>query len=391
MQVVLQVDAPGSGGPRAPYTAAVQIASIEVRRYRTLLTPPLRVTWDPRPRSLQEADVVIVTADDGSVGIAGGDDLPDPALLERRLVGIDPRRTDLVHRVCETFDFHGGRPWIAEIACHDLAARAAGEPLWRFLGGRGEFLHAYASTGEAIAVEERVERAMHMAMAGFRAIKLRRPAGGWRETRDLVAQVRAKVGDEVELMVDANNGWRMPGDPTGSWDVAEAVQVARALEPLGVYWLEEPLPTGDVEGYAELRAKTSLRIAGGEMVRHAHEARDLVLRGAVDVVQCDVALTGGITGARRLSGLADLAGRWWSPHTWTNGLGLLANLHAALAFSACPFVEVPFDPPGWGPDRRDWLLPSPLFADEDGRIRPPDGPGLGIPTDLDWLEANRIS
>src|SRR5207247_11330551 len=116
-------------------------------------------------------------------------------------------------------------------------------------------------------------------------------------------------------------GWRMPGDRAPRWDVATAVQCARALEPLGVYWLEEPLRAEDVDGYAELRRLTSLRIAAGEFVRGTHEARDLILRGGVDVVQTDVVLTGGMGGCRRVAALADLCGRAWSPHTWSNGLG----------------------------------------------------------------------
>jgi D-galactarolactone cycloisomerase len=81
----------------------------------------------------------------------------------------------------------------------------------------------------------------------------------------------------------------------------------------------------------------------------------------------------------------------FSPHTWSNGLGLVANLHLALAVSTCPFLEVPYDPPGWSPDRRDWLLGGPAveFAG-DGTVGPPPGPGLGVTPDLDALEAHRI-
>ena len=139
----------------------------------------------------------------------------------------------------------------------------------------------------------------------------------------------------------------MPGDLRPRWDVATAIACARALEPLGVEWLEEPLRTDDVDGYAALRRATSLRIAAGEMVRDAAQARDLVVRGGVDVIQPDVVLAGGIGGARRIAAVADLHGRTWSPHTWSNGYGLVANLHAALAFSTCPYVEVPYDPPAW--------------------------------------------
>ena len=368
----------------------MKIVSLEVRRYRNLWGTPVTMSWDPVPRSHQDAEVLIVTADDGTVGIGGGDNLPDLKLLERHLLGLDPRRLEVIHRICETVDFHGGRPWIAETACADLAARAAGEPLWRFLGGRNESLLAYASTGEVVAPEERAERCMHLRMAGIKAVKLRLPIGDWRQSAVVVEKVRETIGADMEIMVDANYGWRMPGDTRLGWDVAEAVQAARAFERMGVYWLEEPLPTGDVIGYAELRSKTALRIASGEMVRQSHEARDLLVRGGVDVIQPDVVLSGGVTGARRIADLAALMGRQWSPHSWTNGIGFLTNLHVALAYSTCPFLEMPFDPPGWGPDRRDWLLPEPIFAAEDGTLRPPDGPGLGIPTDLSWLESYRL-
>jgi D-galactarolactone cycloisomerase len=208
----------------------------------------------------------------------------------------------------------------------------------------------------------------------------------------VVEAVREAVGTDVELMVDANHGWRMAGDRSRRWDVATAIQCARALEPLAVYWLEEPLPTHDVEGYARLRRGTSVRLAAGEMVRSLHEARDLVLRGGVDVVQPDAVLAGGLGGCRRIAALADLCGRMFSPHTWSNGLGLLANLHLALAVSTCPFVEVPLDPPGWSAERRDWPLGRPAIEiAPNGTIAPPAGPGLGATPDLDALEAHRIA
>ncbi len=125
-------------------------------------------------------------------------------------------------------------------------------------------------------------------------------------------------------------------------------------------------------------------------MRSAAEARDLVLRAGVDVVQSDVLFVGGIGGCRRIAALADLHARAWSPHTWSNGLGLAANLHAAVAWSTAPFVEVPFDPPAWSPERRDWLLPEPLEIAPDGTIAPPAGPGLGVELDLDALERWRV-
>jgi L-alanine-DL-glutamate epimerase-like enolase superfamily enzyme len=224
-----------------------------------------------------------------------------------------------------------------------------------------------------------------------RAVKLRLHSDDWRADLPTIAAVRDALGDEVEIMVDANQGWRMPGDLTARWDVDTATAFARELEGLDVYWLEEPLPTWDVEGYAALAKASGVRIAAGEMVRTSAEARDLVLRGGVDVVQPDVVLAGGIVGCREIAALTDAEGRTWSPHTWSNGYGLLANLHVALALSTCPFVEVPYDPPAWSAERRDWILPLTIEIGQDGTIGPPPGPGLGVVPDFDELDQYRVA
>jgi L-alanine-DL-glutamate epimerase-like enolase superfamily enzyme len=370
----------------------MRIASVESRTYAYPLDPPFHAAWDPVPRHRVEATLVIVRSDDGLCGYAsGGDGLPDRPALERLLVGIDPLRTEVIHEICETVDFHGGRPWAVEVAVWDLVGRALGVPLWRLLGGSSERLLAYASTGELVDSDERARRAVELRDRGWRALKIRFHAQDWRDDVAVVARVRDAVGSSMEIMVDANQGWRMPGDRTPRWDVATATACARELERLDVFWLEEPLPTDDIDGYAHLRERSGLRIAAGEMVRSAAQARDLVVRGGVDVIQPDVLLAGGITGCRRIAALADLCGRAYSPHTWSNGLGLVANLHLACAVSTGPYVEVPYDPPAWSPERRDWLLPTPLEVAQDGTVAPPPGPGLGVEPDLERLERYRVA
>jgi D-galactarolactone cycloisomerase len=371
----------------------MRITAIETRSYRYPLDPPFRAAWDPKPRTHQDATVVLVHTDDGVTGVAsGGDGLSDTEVAERHLVGVDLLRTEVVREVLETVDFHGGRPWAIEVAVWDAIGKALGEPLWKLLGGRSEQLRAYASTGERIGADERAERCLELVERGIGAVKLRFHDPDWRADVKLVAHVRGAVGDRLEIMVDANQGWRMPGDRAERWDVGTAIACARELEQLGVYWLEEPLRTDDAGGYRTLREATGVKlaIAAGEMVRASGELRDLVVHGGIDVLQADVLFAGGIGGCRRLAALAELHGRAWSPHTWSNGPGLIANLHAALAFSTVPWVEVPFDPPAWGPERRDWLLAAPLEIADDGTIGPPSGPGLGIGLDFDRLEEWRV-
>jgi L-alanine-DL-glutamate epimerase-like enolase superfamily enzyme len=369
----------------------MRIVSVETRSYRHPFDPPFRAAWDPVSRAWQDATLVIVTADDGRAGYAsGGDGLPDRELLERLLRGRDPRDTDAVQRICETVDFHGGRPWAVEIACWDLVGRAAEQPVWQLLGGSERRLAAYASTGELAGPDERARRAVELRDRGLRALKIRFYHADWRDDVAVVEAVRDAVGPDMEIMVDANQGWRMPGDLSPRWDVATAAACAEQLAPLRVHWLEEPLATDDLEGYAELSRLPGPPVAAGEMVRSEREARDLLERGVVDVIQCDVLFCGGIGGCRRIAEHARRLGRSWSPHTWSNGYGLVANLHAAVAFSEHPFVEVPFDPPAWSAERRDWMLPQVLEIDGDGTIAPPPGPGLGVDPDLDALERWRV-
>ena len=367
----------------------MRLATIETRVYRYPLDPPFVAAWDPEPRTSQEATIVIVRSDDGIEGYASGDALPDRELLERLLVGRALEPTE-IHGILETVDFHHGRNWTLEVAVWDLLGRARGEPLWKLLGGDKARIGAYASSGELVSPDERVRRCLALRDAGVRAVKIRLHSTDWRVDLPVIEAVREAVGDALEIMVDANQGWRMPGDLTPCWTRKTAIEFVHELERLDVYWLEEPLPTDNVEGYADLRRGTSVRIAAGEMVRTESEARDLVLRGAVDVVQPDVVLSGGVEGARRVAALADREGKSWSPHTWSNGYGLLANLHAALAFSTCPYLEVPFDPPAWSAKRRDWLLPMTMEIDADGTVGPPEGPGLGVVPDFDALEQYRV-
>lgn len=267
----------------------MRIAAVETRLYRFPLDPPLKAAWDPEPRTHQDATLVVVRSDDGVEGYASGDALPDEELLGRLLVGLDPSRTEVVRELCETVDFHGGRPWTVEVAVWDLLGRALDVPCHRLLGGRSERILAYASGAERAAPDERVARCLALREAGLRAVKIRLDASAWRDDLEVVAAVRL-AAPQLEVMVDANQGWRMAGDRTLRWDVATAAACARELETLGVYWLEEPLPTDDFDGYRALRRLTGLRIAAGEMVREAHEARDLLLRGCVDVLQCDCVL-----------------------------------------------------------------------------------------------------
>jgi L-alanine-DL-glutamate epimerase-like enolase superfamily enzyme len=268
-----------------------------------------------------------------------------------------------------------------DVALWDLAGKVTGQPVSILFGGATDALPAYASTGERRAPDERAASAVAIADAGFRAMKLRIDRTRIDQGLETVRAVRDAVGDRLELTVDLNAGWRMAGDTTPSLDVAAARRTADALAELGVLWLEEPLDGADLRGHVALRAGARIRIAGGEMTRTMAELLAALDADALDVYQPDAVIAVGMLRARTIGELALARNRWFTPHTWTNGLGLLANLHVAAGVGGGPFIEFPYDPPGWTTDRRDAFLAEPIRPDADGLLHVPAAPGLGAVLD----------
>jgi L-alanine-DL-glutamate epimerase-like enolase superfamily enzyme len=124
-----------------------------------------------------------------------------------------------------------------------------------------------------------------------------------------------------------------------------------------------------------------VRIAGGEMTRTTAMLFAALDADCFDVYQPDVVLAVGMLRARTIAEVALDRNRWFSPHTWTNGIGLLANLHVAAGVGGGPYLEYPYDPPGWTPARRDVMLAEPVTPGPDGFLRVPPRPGLGAVLD----------
>ncbi|MGH8924268.1 MAG: mandelate racemase/muconate lactonizing enzyme family protein [Acidimicrobiia bacterium] len=366
----------------------MKITKLEARSYRYPLNPPFRAAWDPNPRHSFGETIVAVHTDDGISGYCGGAVVPDLELLGSLLLGHRADEPERILAICQTTDFHGGRNWTVEVAVWDALARAAAKPLWQFLGGAQDRYPVYQSTGERVGAAERVERLLATQDAGVSAAKIRL-GEEWQQDMKAVEQARAALGATFAFMVDANQGWRMPGDTSQRWDLATAEECLSICDELGVYWLEEPLDPDRLEDYGQLRSGSSVRIAAGEMVRSLDASHRLTK--VVDVIQTDVVLAGGVGGCRQVARWAEEASIEWSPHTWSTGYGLVANLHVALAFSTAPYLEYPFDPPAWTAERRDFMLPEPLFLDDDGKLVAPSGPGLGIVPDFELLEQWRVA
>lgn len=369
---------------------ASRIDRIEVERYRLPLDPAFPPAWDSRPRSHFDATILRITTADGAVGIGAGTGMEGFEDYRDLFIGEDPLDIERHHAVLSNIDFHAGRPWPLELALWDLAGKIKGQPVWRLLGGKSGIVPCYASTGVLRDSRAQVDKVCELRDKGFPAVKIRFHRADWREDVRALEAVRRAVGDKVEILVDCNQGWRMPWDTEPCWNYHQALVVARELERLGVYWMEEPLHRCDWRGMSVLHNAVSVRIAGGEMTREPSMLEDLIERRCVDVLQPDASLTCGIAGVARLARRAADAGVAFTPHTWGNGIGLLANAHLFAGCQGGPWLEYPIDPPEWTPKRRDFMLAEPVKADKKGCVTLPESPGLGITLDEARLEKLRV-
>ena len=359
----------------------MRITAIRVQRLRLPLDPPFHAAWDPDPRRQFDATIVRVETDDGLTGIGSGDTMAGFEDFEHLFIGRDPLLLSTHARTLETIAFHAGRYWPVEAALWDLFGKKLGVPVYSLLGGAADRLPVYASLGELRAPAQRAQDARALVDAGFRAVKLRIAREALAEGIAAATAIRHEVADALEIMVDLNQWWRMAGDIEPGLGPSDAARVIAQLDELGVLWVEEPLAGADLEGMRALRSRVRARIAGGEMARTFDELWHALTVDALDVFQPDVVLSLGVSGARTLADVVLRRNRWFTPHTWTNGIGLLANLHVCCGVGGGPFLEFPYDPPGWTPERRDFMLASPLTIDSDGCLAVPSAPGLGIALD----------
>jgi len=275
-----------------------------------------------------------------------------------------------------------------EIAMWDLIGKAAGLPVYRLLGAMTDHVTVYAATNRLLSAAETVEQVQGIVAEGFRAVKLRLHRPDPRDDLAVVQAVRRALGDDLSILVDANQNNASAG--YAYWSRQTAGRMAGALDELGVYYLEEPLPRQDLEGLAALAAAVDMFIAGGEHTPTWWEFRTHLERGAYDIVQPDALLGGnhGISGLRRIATLADACGRLIIPHVLSlagSGMGLAATLQAMATVPNCPLVEYPYDPPVHTPAEMQAVLKEPLLPSADGTIALPERPGIGVEPDTDRL------
>jgi L-alanine-DL-glutamate epimerase-like enolase superfamily enzyme len=255
-----------------------------------------------------------------------------------------------------------------DIALWDLAARRAGQPLWRLLGGASARVRVYASGLNPDAPER---LAAIRQREGYRAFKLKIGFGAQRDLANLTA-LRTVLGKDAPLMVDANQAWTLE----------KALQMAPGLVPFDLQWLEEPLRADRPwSEWSELASKVAIRLAAGENLT-GHAAFDQALRsGALGVVQPDIAKWGGFSGCLPVARRVLAAGRRYCPHYLGGGVGLLASAHLLAAAGGDGMLEVDAND---NPLRT--LTCGPLACVEEGVAALAETPGLGPAPDLAALK-----
>ncbi len=308
---------------------------------------------------------------------AGGNDIITGQLLPR-IAGMNPFHIEAIWDRMYRFNRKpvAKGPYISamgsvDIALWDIIGKALNLPVCEVLGVFSERIRAYAAGGyyeEGKGIRELVAEMEGYVGEGFRAVKMK--VGG--EPMDVDAErvraVREAVGPKIDLLIDANN----------RWTAFEAIRFGRMVEKYNPFWFEEPVEPDDFAGSAEVRRALSIPIASGENEFTRWGARDLIQANAVDILQCDTVLSGGISEGRKIAGLASAYHIPVSPHGSPHmAVHLLASLPNALIMETYPAVESQYN------------LALPLFPVKDGYIEAPKKPGLGIDPDPEIVKKYR--
>ncbi len=321
-------------------------------------------------------------------------------LLGAYLLGLNPLDTRTINQRIQEFAMIGMRNGWIEAAFWDLIGKALSAPVYALLGGSGGYVDPYASLGSNHNHDPRVVAALvrERKNQGYRGVKICVKSLDFNRMVEIVAAARDGGGRDMVLMVDADLGWPVELlERSPRWSIEFGARFAQAIERYSVAWLEEPLHQSDLEGMARLRKMTRTPIAGGEMNASWLEYKRMLELGSLDVYQPDAILAGGT-----MAGGVSIA--YWlareiekhneglgpgermlrlAPHTFTNALGFFVNLQL---YGLVPpeerwLFELGHDE-HYRPEQYSRWLKGGIVRDDEGRIRIPEEPGIGI--QIDW-------
>lgn len=364
--------------PRAKITD-VRLVPLKILRELGSIEP----AWAPGSRMtfrIGGGAYLEIVSDQGAVGY-GPNATPDmiPRMREL-LVGKDPFDVERLYGPIRLAAAGNPRSVGAvEIALWDLVGKLSNQPVYKLWGAHKDKVPAYASLIQLSTAEERARQAAELKAAGWRGLKLRLHNETLREDIALATAVRKAVGDDMTIMVDCNQAQQATGwQPGVQWDFPRAVEIARELQNLGVYWIEEPLTRFNFDGLADLNRLVEIPVAGGENNAFVHEFVAMIDQGVYDILQPEVLVSDGVAGTRRIGALAAMHNKHCVLHHGGMTFGTVAHLHMTCSWANSPWLEVLHDPPV-GPYTAGFgVFENPPLIDKDGFIAVPQGPGFGV-------------
>ena len=331
--------------------------------------------------------IVKVTSDTGHVG--WGEGYGPAGIVEAGIkhltpfvIGKNPLENERIWGIMyrRTLDFSRSGILVSaisalDVAIWDLKGKILEQPVHLLLGGKKrESITPYATGMYFTYCDDQPElladEAKRYTELGYKAMKMK-VGLSIEEDVENVKRVRQAIGTGVKLMIDANH----------AYNLREAIHLARAVEPYDIYWFEEPISPEYYDQYAELRARTSIPIAGGECEYLRFGFQALLKSRSVDIAQPDICGTGGLTEAKRIANLASVYGVEVIPHTWGTGIALSAAAHFISNLDTLPgrlqapncFIEY---------DRTENRLREEVTTTSlvfrDGEFTIGDEPGLGV-------------
>ncbi len=296
------------------------------------------------------------------------------------------------HKLYTQYQDHGQKGVLIQamsgidIALWDIKGKALNQPVYKLLGGAQRTkIKAYA-TGFYLPKEDDINKltarlateAKDYVKRGFKAVKMKVGFGVKRDIA-LVQAVREAIGDDIELMIDANH----------AYDAVGATKLGKALEGLDIGWFEEPVAPEDLNGYKTCREKMNIPIAGGECQFTRYGFAEFVRGDCVDIWQPDTCAAGGLSECKKIAVMADAFGYRYNPHCWGTAIALYTNLHllAHLPFSSYGLSSVS---PMLEYDCTEHPIRHTIVKDsisvQDGYVSLPQAAGLGFEVDRQKLE-----
>jgi len=374
--------------------------------------------YDPNlTSSAQDTCLVIIKTDEGIEGYGECDTSPwvAKAFIESPgthtmdqcvkdiLIGSDPLKIDDLWSKIYVGTAMTGRRGAGvnaisavDMALWDIMGKYENKPVFELMGGKKQDeVIPYASlqpVGHSFQEykDSLVEWATKAKDLGFRAVKsevtLNGPYAhsGLNEnddkTTEVVAAVRKALGPDIKLMIDVQYRWL---------NADEALPVVKDWEEFDIYFLETPIWTDDIKGYARMHDEAPMKIAAGEWLSTRYEFEDLIINGKIDVAQPDVGRCGGLTEAMKIAKFSQEHKRIIVPHCWKTSVSISATAHFAFNTPNCAFIE--YLPPQLCVEILRKELATEGFEYIDGRILPPTKPGLGIKLNRNAIKKYQVA